>query len=353
MAQHKVAVIKGDGIGIDVVDEAVKVLNALAPVHGITWEWAEFPWSSGYYLTHGEMMPDTALDTLSPFDAIFLGAIGHPDIQDHITLNGLLLPIRRRFEQYVCLRPSVLYPGVRSPLADKKPYDIDLVVIRENTEGEYANIGGFVYEGQPDEVAIQTSVFTRRGCERVIRYAFELARKRDAKKHLTSVTKSNALGYMTLWDRTFDVVAAEYPDIERRTLLVDAACMEFIRRPEMFDVVVASNLFGDILTDIGAMITGSLGLAASANLNPDRSVPSMFEPTHGSAPDIAGKGIANPMAQILTAAMMLRHLGEIAAADSVQTAVLRLLEGGDVITPDLGGDATTQAVGDAIVEMVR
>jgi len=303
-----------------VVDEAVKVLDALGPRHGIEWERTEFPWSSGYYLTHGEMMPDT----LGGFDAIFLGAIGHPDIQDHITLNGLLLPIRRRFEQYVCLRPSVLYPGVQSPLADKKPYDIDLVVVRENTEGEYANIGGFAYEGQPDEVAIQTSVFTRRGCERVIRYAFELARQRDAKKHVASVTKSNALGYMTLWDRTFDAVAEEYPDIETRSLLIDAACMEFIRRPEMFDVVVASNLFGDILTDIGAMISGSLGLAASAN----------------------------PMAQILTAAMMLRHLGEAAAADSVQAAVLRLLEDGDVITPDLGGRASTQAVGDAVAEMV-
>ncbi len=246
----------------------------------------------------------------------------------------------------------MLYPGVESPLADKKPYDIDLVVIRENTEGEYANIGGFVYEGQPDEVAIQTSVFTRRGCERVIRYAFELARTRGNKKHVTSVTKSNALGYMTLWDRTFDRVAEGYPDIETQSLLVDAACMEFIRRPETFDVVVASNLFGDILTDIGAMITGSLGLAASANLNPDRSVPSMFEPVHGSAPDIAGKGIANPMAQILTGAMMLRHLGEEAAAESVQAAVLRLLESGEVLTPDLGGRSTTQAVGDAIVQMV-
>ena len=352
MARHKIAVIKGDGIGVDVVDEAVRVLEALGPRHGIEWDWAEFPWSSGHYLTHGEMMPDTALDTLSGFDAILLGAIGHPDIQDHITLNGLLLPIRRRFEQYVCLRPSVLYPGVQSPLADKKPYDIDLVVVRENTEGEYANIGGFAYEGQPDEVAIQTSVFTRRGCERVIRYAFELARERDAKKHVASITKSNALGYMTLWDRTFDAVAGEYPDIETRSLLIDAACMEFIRRPEMFDVVVASNLFGDILTDIGAMISGSLGLAASANLNPDRSVPSMFEPTHGSAPDIAGMGIANPMAQILTAGMMLRHLGETAAADSVQAAVLQLLEGGEVITPDLGGRSSTQAVGEAVAEMV-
>ena len=352
MAQHKVAVIKGDGIGVDVVDEGIKVLNALAPRHGIVWDYTEFPWGSRYYLAHGEMMPDTALDTLSAFDAIFLGAIGHPMIQDHITLNGLLLPIRRRFEQYVCLRPSVLYPGVQSPLAGKKPYAIDLVVVRENTEGEYSNVGGFVYHGQPDEVAVQTSLFTRRGCERVIRYAFELARERRKTKHVTSVTKSNALGYMTLWDRTFDTVAEEYPDIETTALLVDAACMELIRRPEMFDVVVASNLFGDVLTDIGAMITGSLGLAASANINTDRSVPSMFEPTHGSAPDIAGQGIANPMAQILTAAMMLRHLGETAAADSVQSAVQKLLDAGDTITPDLGGQATTQAVGDAIAALV-
>ncbi len=352
MSEYKIAVIKGDGIGVDVVNEGLKVLNALAVRHGITWAFTEFPWGSNYYQTHGGMMPSSSLKTLTPFDGIFLGAIGHPDIQDNITLNGLLLPIRRHFDQYVCLRPSVLYPGVESPLSGKAPFDIDLVIIRENTEGEYLNIGGFAYHQTPNEVAVQTALFTRRGCERVIRYAFDLARERTKKKIVTSVTKTNALGYMTLWDRTFEFVGEQYPEIEGNSLLVDAACMDLIRRPEAFDVIVAPNLFGDILTDIGAIITGSIGLASSGNINPDRSVPSMFEPTHGSAPDIAGKDIANPMAQILTAAVMLSHLGETAAAAAVQAAVLKLLAEGTVVTPDLGGNATTQAVGDAVATLV-
>ncbi len=352
MATHKIAIVKGDGIGVDVVNEGIKVLDALAPKYGITWDYTEFPWSSDYYFQHGEMMPSTALDTLKDFNAVFLGAVGHPDIQDNITLDGLLLPIRRRFDQYICLRPSVLYPGVESPLSGKKPYDIDLTVVRENTEGEYLNIGGFAYHGTADEVAVQTAVYTRRGCERAIRYAFDLARERGKKNHVTSITKSNALGYMTIWDRTFDEVAEEYTDIDSASLLIDAACMDLVRRPEMFDVMVAPNLFGDIITDIGAIISGSMGLASSANINPDTSVPSMFEPTHGSAPDIAGQGIANPMAQILTAAMMLRHLGENAAAADVDAAVQQLLEEGEIVTPDLGGTSTTQGVGDAIAELV-
>ncbi|MDE0593598.1 MAG: isocitrate/isopropylmalate family dehydrogenase, partial [Dehalococcoidia bacterium] len=316
------------------------------------WDYTELPWSSDYYFKYGQMMPDDALVTLEDFNAVFLGAVGHPDIQDNITLDGLLLPIRRRFDQYICLRPSVLYPGVESPLSGKKPYDIDLTVIRENTEGEYLNIGGFAYHGTPNEVAVQTAVYTRMGCERAIRYAFDLARERGKKNHVTSITKSNALGYMTIWDRTFAEVAEEYTDIDSASLLIDAACMDLIRRPEMFDVIVAPNLFGDIITDIGAIITGSMGLASSANINPDRSVPSMFEPTHGSAPDIAGQGIANPMAQILTSAMMLRHLGEDAAAADVDAAVLQLLEQGELLTPDLGGSSTTEGVGDAIAELV-
>lgn len=353
MSSHKIAVIKGDGIGVDVVDEALKVLDALAGRYDIDWSFTEFPWSSDYYFEHGEMMPSDGVERLRSFDAIFLGAVGHPDVQDHITLNGLLLPIRRAFDQYACVRPSVLLPGVESPLRDKKPYDIDLIVVRENTEGEYANIGGFQYQGFPDEVAVQSSVFTRRGCERVIRYAFELARERDKTRHVTSITKSNAQGYgMVLWDRTFADVSEEYPDISTDSLLIDAACMDFIRRPEKFDVVVASNLFGDILTDIGAIITGSMGLASSANLDPSRMNPSMFEPTHGSAPDIAGKGIANPMAQVLTAAMMLDHLGEREAADAVRSAVAGVLDEGEILTPDLGGSSTTTAVGDALAELV-
>ncbi len=353
MAKHQIAVIKGDGIGVDVVDEALKVLDALAGKHGIEWEFVEFPWSSEYYFEHGKMMPSDGVEQLRGFDAIFLGAVGHPELQDHITLNGLLLPIRRAFDQFACVRPSVLLPGVESPLKDVKPYDVNLVVVRENTEGEYANVGGFQYQDFPDEVAVQSSVFTRKGCERVIRYAFELARERNKKMHVTSITKSNAQGYgMVLWDRTFDAVREEYPDIETNSLLIDAACMDFIRRPESFDVVVASNLFGDILTDIGAIITGSMGLASSANLDPTRTNPSMFEPTHGSAPDIAGMGIANPMAQILTAALMLDHLGEDAAADSVRNAVENTLETGEILTPDLGGSSTTAAVGDAIAGLV-
>lgn len=353
MSSHKIAVIKGDGIGVDVVDEALKVLRALAGRYDIDWSFTEFPWSSDYYFEHGEMMPSDGVERLQSFDAIFLGAVGHPDVQDHITLNGLLLPIRRAFDQYACVRPSVLLPGVESPLRGKKPYDIDLIVVRENTEGEYANIGGFQYQGFPDEVAVQSSVFTRRGCERVIRYAFDLARERNKTHHVTSITKSNAQGYgMVLWDRTFADVSEEYPDISTDSLLIDAACMDFIRRPEKFDVVVASNLFGDILTDIGAIITGSMGLASSANLDPSRMNPSMFEPTHGSAPDIAGKGIANPMAQVLTAAMMLDHLGEREAADAVRSAVASVLDDGEILTPDLGGSSTTTAVGDALAELV-
>ena len=350
MASHRIAVIRGDGIGIEVVEEGLKVLKAVSENHSFDIQFDEFPWGSDYYKANGAMMPSDALDTLSTYDAIFLGAVGHPDIQDHITLNGLLLPIRRKFDQYVCERPSILYPGIGSPLSGKSPFDIDMVVIRENTEGEYANVGGFQYMDFPEEVGIQTGVFTRKGCERVIRYSFELARRRNKKKHLTSITKSNAQGYgMIVWDRAFDRIASEYPDIQTDSLLIDAAAMDFIRKPEVFDVVVGSNLFGDILTDIGAIITGSMGLASSANLDPDKRYPSMFEPVHGSAPDIMGKGIANPMAQVLTSAMMLRHLGEESAADEVENAVQNLLTEGEILTPDLGGTSSTDSVGTAIV----
>ena len=350
MSEFKIAVIRGDGIGVDVVEEGLKVLRRVARDYEITMEFTEFPWGSDYYFEHGQMMPDDALDTLAEFDQIYLGAVGHPELQDHVTLNGLLLPIRRRFDQYVCERPSVLYPGIRSPLAGKEAWDIDIAVIRENTEGEYANVGGFQYKGFPEEVGIQTSVFTRHGCERVIRYSFELARSRDKKRHVTSVTKSNAQGYgLIVWDEAFDRVSAEYPDISTTSLLVDAACMDFVRKPEEFDVVVASNLFGDILTDIGAIITGSMGTAPSGNIDPMRRFPSMFEPVHGSAPDIAGQGIANPMAAVMSGAMMLRFMGEEDAAAAIDRAVLNVLEEGKSLTPDLGGASSTSEVGDAIV----
>jgi tartrate dehydrogenase/decarboxylase/D-malate dehydrogenase len=296
------------------------------------------------------MMPAGAIDLLQPCDAILLGAVGHPDIPDHTTLNGLLLPIRRAFDQYANVRPAYLYPGVASPLAKCKGGDIDLVVVRENTEGEYAQIGGFLYSHQPDEVAVQTSVFTRRSVERVVRFAFELAAKRNKKKRVTSITKSNAQGYsMVLWDRTFAEVASEFPDIETESLLVDAAAMNFIRRPESFDVVVASNLFGDILSDISAILVGSMGLAASANLDPSRRFPSMFEPVHGSAPDIAGKGVVNPLATILSVSMLLDYLELEDAGRDVERAVGAVLAEGQVRTPDLGGTSGTDEVADAVL----
>ena len=350
MATHRISVIRGDGIGVDVIEEGIRVLNAVGEMRGIDWDFVEHPWGSDYYVERGEMMPSDALDQMARSDAIYLGAVGRPDIQDHITLGGLLLPIRRTFDQYVCERPSVLYPGITSPLSGQKPYDIDMVVVRENTEGEYADVGGFQYMGFEEEIGVQSGVFTRRGCERVITYAFELARKRGKAKHVTSITKSNALGYgMLVWDRAFERVAERYPDVATNSLLIDAACMDFVRRPGSFDVVVGSNLYGDILTDIGAIITGSMGLAASGNIDPERRFPSMFEPVHGSAPDIAGKGIANPMAAILSGAMMLRHLGHNEAADEVERATLHIIEQGELLTPDLGGSSSTSQVGDAVI----
>ena len=354
MGMHNIAVIRGDGIGPEVIEEGIKVLNAAQRRFGVGFTYTEFPWGSDYYFEHGRMMDANGLDALRGFDAVFFGAVGHPDIQDHVTLNGLLLPMRRGFDQYVCQRPSILLPGVTSPLRGMESGDIDMIVIRENTEGEYANVGGFQYKGFPEEVAVQTSVFTRRGIERVVRYSFELARSRNKQRRVASITKSNAQGYgMVLWDEVFDQVAAEYPDIETESLLVDAACMNFIRRPQSFDVVVASNLFGDVLTDIGAIITGSMGLAPSGNINPERAFPSVFEPVHGSAPDIAGKGIANPMATVFSAAMMLRHLGETEAADAVDAAVESVLRNGETMPVDLGGSASTQAIGDAIVNALE
>lgn len=353
MKTYSVAVLPGDGIGVDVVAEGLRLLRALEARFDLHFQFTAFDWGSEYYLERGEMMPADGIDLLRPFDAIYFGAVGHPEIPDHITLQGLLLPIRREFDQYVCHRPNVLYPGVGSPLRDREPGDIDLVVVRENTEGEYAPVGGSLYAATPSEITVQSAVFTRKGTERIIRYAFELARKRNLKRKVTSVTKSNAQRYsMVFWDSVFQQVAGEYPDIETTSLLVDAACMDLVRRPETFDVVVASNLFGDILSDIAAVVTGSMGLAPSGNIDPEKRYPSMFEPVHGSAPDIAGKGIANPMAAMLSAAMMLEHLGEPAAATAVKQAVTGLLTSGGPFTPDLGGTATTSEVGDAVMAML-
>jgi tartrate dehydrogenase/decarboxylase/D-malate dehydrogenase len=350
---YRIAAIPGDGIGQEVTPAAIAVLDAAAARDGFAFEWQHFPWGSQHYLDHGRMMPENALDLLRPFDAILFGAVGDPRIQDNVTLNGLLLPMRRGFDQYACVRPAVLYPGVRCPLAGRAGGDIDFVVVRENTEGEYAQIGGTLYQDSPYEVAMQTATFTRHGTERVIRFAFDLARRRNKKRLVTSVTKSNAQGYsMAFWDRVFAAVAREYPDIRTESLLVDAACMDLVRRPVDFDVMVASNLFGDILTDLSAAITGSLGLAPSANLNPARTAPSLFEPVHGSAPDIAGKGIANPLAAMLAGSMMLDFLGAGAAAARVEAAVRGVLAAGRALTPDLGGRATTGAATEAVLALL-
>src|SRR5262245_26595247 len=351
----RIALIPGDGIGKEVIPAGTLVCEAAAARFGFALEWHSFPWGSDYYFEHGRMMPEDALEQLRPFDAIYLGAVGHPRLQDNVTLNGLLLPIRRGFDQFACVRPAVLYPGVASPLAGKKAGDIDLVVVRENTEGEYAQVGGHVHANTEAEVAVQTAVFTRHGTERVIRYAFELCRRRGKKRRVTSVTKSNAQGYgMVFWDRVFAEVAREFDEIGTESLLVDAACMELVRRPESFDVIVASNLFGDILTDLSAIVAGSLGLAPSANLNPAHAHPSMFEPVHGSAPDIAGRGIANPLATILSGAMMLEDLGQAGAARSVEAGVAAVLSGAkERLTPDLGGRASTGDLAEAVAERVK
>jgi tartrate dehydrogenase/decarboxylase/D-malate dehydrogenase len=348
MAASRVAVIGGDGIGPEVIDQAIRVADAALRHDRGAIEWNRLPWSSSYYKQTGRMMPADGWEQLARHDAVLLGAIGNPDVPDHITLHGLLLPMRRKFDQYVNLRPAYLFEGVQSPLRDKAPGSIDMLVYRENTEGEYAPCGGRHYEGTPHEIAIQTSIFTRRGCERIMRAAFEGARKR--RKKLTSITKSNAQQFgMVLWDEVFKAVARDYPDVQASSLLIDAAAMDFVRKPEAFDVVVASNLFGDILTDLSAIITGSMGLAASANINPERTYPSMFEPVHGSAPDIAGKGIANPLAAILSVGLLLDHLHLSKATAAVRRAVAAVLKASKPRTPDLGGTAKTSEVADAVL----
>jgi tartrate dehydrogenase/decarboxylase/D-malate dehydrogenase len=354
MAVYNLAVIPGDGVGPEVIAEGKKVLESLAKqVPGLSFRYTQFPWGSDYYRETGQMMPSNGLDQLKAFDAILFGAVGDPHIPDHITLQGLLLPMRRAFDQAVCIRPAYLHPGVTSPLAGKEPGQIDMVIFRENTEGEYAPVGGRLYEGTPHETVIQSGVFTRRGTERIIRAAFEYCVHRNQKNKVTSVTKSNAQAFsMVFWDEVFEEVAADYPQIEIESLLVDRAAMDLVRWPESFDVIVASNLFADILSDIAAVVTGSMGLAPSANINPDRQYPSMFEPVHGAAFDITGKGLANPLATISAVAMLLEHLGEQAAAQRVDTAVVRSLQERKVMTPDLGGVASTSQVGDEVVRLL-
>jgi tartrate dehydrogenase/decarboxylase/D-malate dehydrogenase len=349
MAAFRIAVIGGDGIGPEVIDQAIRVADAANQRHDrASLDWNRLPWGSAYYKQTHRIMPEDGWEVLKRHDAILLGAIGSPDVPDSITLHGLLLPMRRLFDQYVNYRPAYLFDGVQSPLRDKAPGSIDMAVYRENTEGEYAPVGGRHYVHTPHEIAIQTCIYTRRGCERIMKAAFEGARKRRRK--VTSITKSNAQIFgMVLWDEVFQDVARQYPDVQASSLLVDAAAMDFVRKPEVFDVIVAGNLFGDILTDLSAMVTGSVGLAASANINPERVYPSMFEPVHGSAPDIAGKGIANPLAAILSAGLLLDHLGLNRSGDALRAAVARVLKAGKPRTPDLGGSDKTVAVADAVL----
>ncbi len=351
MAGYKIAVIAGDGIGKEVMPEALRAIEAAGAVHGFECAWTEFDWSCRSYLETGRMMPEDGLERLAEFDAIFLGAVGYPGVPDHVSLWGLLIPIRRAFEQYVNLRPLKLLPGVTSPLAGREAGEIDFYVVRENNEGEYSEMGGRIYAGTPREMVIQESVFTRHGVDRILRYAFELARKRRRK--VTSATKSNGIIHtMPFWDERFAAIAAEFDDVETDQFHIDILSAQFVQHPDWFDVVVASNLFGDILSDLGAAVVGGMGLAPAANINPDPDQPSMFEPVHGSAPDIEGQGIANPIAQIWTGAMMLEHLGETAAARAIEAAIAEVLEQGAVRTRDLGGQAGTVEMGKAVREAI-
>ena len=344
---HRVAVIPGDGIGVEVTHEACRVVDAVARRHDFEVEWTAYDWSCERYLSTGQMMPEDGLDQLRPYDAILLGAVGYPGVPDHVSLWGLLIPIRRAFEQYVNLRPVRLLPGVTSPLAGRGARDVAMTVVRENSEGEYSQIDGRQGIGE-HEMAIQTAVFTRRGVERVMRYAFELARQQG--QPLCSATKSNGIIHsMPFWDEVFADVARDYPDVAAEQCHADALAARMVLQPDRVGIIVASNLFGDLLSDLSAAIAGGLGVAPAANLNPERRYPSMFEAVHGSAPDIAGRGIANPVAQILTAAMMLEHLGEVDAAAGVQRAVDTALSDPESRTPDLGGPATTTQCADAII----
>lgn len=350
----KIAVIPGDGIGPEVLDEGIKVLMHIAELDGrFGFDFTTYPWGCEYYLKTGRMMPEDGMELLSGFDAVFLGAVGFPGVPDHVSLRDLLLRIRHGFDQYVNLRPVKLLNGAPCPLAGKSAKDIDMIVVRENTEGEYAGVGARINEGRDDETVLQTGVFSKKGVERIIRYAYALARKEG--RTLTSVTKGNALNYsMVYWDEVFQRIGREeYPDVETKQLMVDAASMLFVMKPETFGVVVTSNLFGDIITDLGAAIAGGMGLAAGANINPERIHPSMFEPIHGSAPDIAGKGIANPMASVWSAAQMIEHLGYPEWSERILNAIEAVLVEKKALTPDLGGTASTSEVGDAVVKKLN
>ena len=350
--EHRIAVIPGDGIGREVMPEGVRVMEAAGAKHGVSFQWKEFDWSCDWYKAHGKMCPDDAPQILRGYDAVYFGAAGNPAIvPDHISAWGLLINFRRWFDLYVNLRPVRLFEGLPCPLAGRKPGDIDYYVIRENTEGEYGNVGGRMFEGTPHEVVTQLSVFSRKGVDRIMKYAFELAKTR--KKHVTSCTKSNGISItMPYWDERFAAMKKNYPDIRTDQYHVDGLSIQMVLNPDRFDVVVASNLFGDILSDLGPATAGTIGIAPSGNINPERTAPSIFEPVHGSAPDIAGKKIANPIGQIWSGALMLEHLGHPEAAADVVRAIERVIIDGPH-TPDMKGKASTAEVGAAVANAVR
>jgi len=353
MKTYRIAAIPGDGIGKEVMPEGVRALDAVARRFGFAFDWDWVEWAScDYYAQHGRMMPEDWFERIAKHDAIFFGAVGDPaKVPDHISLWGSLIQFRRRFDQYVNLRPARLMPGMRSPLADRKPGDIDFYIVRENTEGEYSNAGGRMFEGTEREMALQETIMTRHGVDRVLKFAFELAQQRP-KKHLTSATKSNGISItMPYWDERVKAMAAVYPDVRIDQYHIDILCAHFVQHPDWFDVVVGSNLFGDILSDLGPACTGTIGIAPSANLNPERLYPSLFEPVHGSAPDIAGQGIANPLGQIWSGVLMLEHLGQPQAAAALMRAIESVLLDGPK-TRDLGGNANTQDVGKALAEVI-
>lgn len=350
--KHRIAVIPGDGIGRETVPEGLRVLEAAGRRFGFSLECKEYDWSCDRYLHTGAMMPEDGLEQLRESDSVFLGAVGWPGVPDHVSLWGLLIPMRRGFDQYANVRPCRLMPGVRTPLAGRGPADIDFVVVRENTEGEYSSSGGRMFPGTEREFVTQDSVFTRTGVDRIIRYAFDLARTRKRRK-LTSATKSNGITFtMPFWDERFAAMAAQYPEVQTDQYHIDILCAHFVQHPDWFDVVVGSNLFGDILSDLGPAVAGSIGIAPSANINPEKLHPSMFEPVHGSAPDIAGKGICNPIGQIWSGAMMLEHLGEAEAAKAITDAIEKLLAEGGPRTRDMGGQAGTEDLGKALAALV-
>ena len=350
--KHHIAVIPGDGIGRETVPEGLRVLEAAGRRFGFSLECKEYDWSCDRYLHTGAMMPEDGLEQLRESDSVFLGAVGWPGVPDHVSLWGLLIPMRRGFDQYANVRPCRLMPGVRTPLAGRGPSDIDFVVVRENTEGEYSSSGGRMFPGTEREFVMQDSVFTRTGVDRIIRYAFDLARTRKRRK-VTSATKSNGITFtMPYWDERFAAIAREYPEVTTDQFHIDILCAHFVQHPDWFDVVVGSNLFGDILSDLGPAVAGSIGIAPSANINPEKLHPSMFEPVHGSAPDIAGKGICNPIGQIWSGAMMLEHLGEAEAAKAITDAIEKLLAEGGPRTRDMGGQAGTEDLGKALAALV-